>query len=117
MSLLGMAGVAASGPMADWGLLCLGLFLTVATALFGLLLRSKSATAASAVIATLTTFAFRPWEAFWPEPSDNWEAQEFQADFLFLARIWVIGVIGATTAVIDAYQRHTNRPGVDGATV
>jgi hypothetical protein len=111
--LLGMAGLDAAGFAADWGLLCVGVVTTITAAFFGLLLRSRVATVLSAVAGLITTLVFHPWWAFWPEPSDNWEVQEFQDDFRFLAWWWVVGSVGAITACIDAYQRRTrdSRPG------
>ena len=42
-SLLGMPGFAAADLFADWGLLCVGVFMTFTAAFFGLLLRSRVA--------------------------------------------------------------------------
>jgi len=64
-----------------------------------------TATVLCAAGAVLTTVVFHPWEAFWPEPSDNWEVRSFQDDFRFLAWWWVVGSVGAVTACMDAYRR------------
>ena len=108
-SLLGMPGFAAADLFADWGPLCVGVFTTFTAAFFGLLLRSRVATALSAVAGILTTLVFRPWWAFWPEPTDDREVQGFQDDFRFLAWWWVVASVGAITACIDAYQRRTRQ--------
>jgi hypothetical protein len=105
VSLLGLAGLAEAALAEALGLMCLGVFLTITAAFFGVLLRSKVAAGLSAVLHLFTTAVFLPWQAFWPESSDDSDVRSFQASFRFLAWWWVVACMGTITACLDAYRR------------
>jgi hypothetical protein len=107
--LFGLAGPAGAGLASEAGLLFLGAFFTITVAVFALFFRSIIATAVSVFSAAVITFVFQPWWAFGSDPSEHWEVREFQSEFHFLAWMWILSLIGAFTACVDAYQRRRGR--------
>lgn len=109
MAIFGLAGIAEAGIAFEQGLLCIGVYSAIIFACLGLFFRSVIPTVVSAVLAILTTIAFLPWRAFWPEPSDDRDVQSWQSGFRFYAWWWIVACIGAFTACADAFQRRRRR--------
>jgi hypothetical protein len=91
----------------EQGLLCIGVFLVGVVGVIGLLLRSRIASAGSAVLAGLVTLLFQPWKAFWPKPSDDPNVVDWQDRYRRVAWWWVIVTSVAVAACLRAYWRRT----------
>ncbi|HKB40171.1 MAG TPA: hypothetical protein VKD72_27315 [Gemmataceae bacterium] len=105
MVLLGMVGFAEGIIAVILAQLGIGVFLVTVCAALGLLRRSRVAAVAGLLLVALTAFLFQPWVAFTVEPSDDWDAQELEETYLFLARWWVLASVAAAGGTVRAFWR------------
>jgi hypothetical protein len=106
MIVFGLAGVAGADAAEGLGLLFLGLIFSFLLAFFGVFLKWSVLSLLSVLCHAAVTFWSRPWEAFSPEPSTNWEVLDLQADDRRLAWWWVGVSVAVLTACLDAIRRY-----------
>lgn len=105
MVVVGLSGAAGAGAAEAMGLMVVGLVFAFLLAFLAVALKSSILAVLCAVCFLAVTVCNRPWEAFSPEPSSDWEVLELQADDRKLAWWWVGVSVAVLTASLDAGRR------------
>jgi hypothetical protein len=103
MVLLGLAGPAEAAIGAALGLMCIGVFMVMVCAAIGLVFRSRVAAVIGLLLVGISAFLFLPWEAFFPEPSNDPDVHYWQKIYLNHALWWVLASVTLVGAVVRAF--------------